>query len=143
MDSSIYVIVLRCETSVPPPGERTVGMKQLAMAIVTFLVLFVAAWSTGNRAFADDGDVWKSPPIPVHVASCNPHCNVHYNGDPVPIKVVAPDGLDPRTAKIDCDGNGCQFDHGDVVLHHGDFIGTWYSRSEAVTIYVEAHWEKH
>jgi hypothetical protein len=59
----------------------------------------------------------------------------------VKINVVAPNELDPRTARLECAGNGCQFDHGDVVLHDSTFIGTWYSRSEAVTVYAVADWK--
>src|SRR6185312_10659604 len=100
--------------------------------LIMLIVALGAAYRT-NRVVATDGDVWKSPPISIPQASCHPHCNVHYNGDPVRINVVAPNGLDPQTAKLECAGNGCQFDHGDVVLHDSSFIGTWYSRSEAVT----------
>ena len=112
----------------------------LRIALLGLLFMALGAWNNERRVAA--ADVWRSPPISVHQASCHPHCDVHYNGDPVQIKVIAPDGLDPRTARLECNGNGCQFDHGDVVLHDATMIGTWYSRSEAVTVYAVADWKR-
>jgi hypothetical protein len=109
------------------------------VALLGFTVLGFKASSKERRVFAADS--WKSPPISVHQASCHPNCRLDQSGDPVPIRVIAPDGLDPRTARLECSGNGCQFDHGDVVLHDATFIGTWYSRSEAVTVYAVADWK--
>jgi hypothetical protein len=109
------------------------------IALLGFLVLAFGTWSKESPVAAAGS--WKSPGISVHQASCHPHCQMNYAGDPVPIRVVAPDGLDPRTARLECSGNGCQFDHGDVVLHDANFIGTWYSRSEAVTVYAVADWK--
>lgn len=111
----------------------------LRFTVLMLLVSGFGASSKETRAVAADS--WKSPPITIPQARCHPSCPSSYNGDPVPIKVIAPDGLDARTARLECNGNGCQFDHGDVVLHKGTFIGTWYSRSEAVTIYVVAEWK--
>jgi hypothetical protein len=106
----------------------------VALLIVAFVTL-----NGKSRVLA--AGPWKSPPINVPQAPCHPHCPSNYNGNPAPFKVVAPDGLDPSTARIECVGNGCQFDHGDVVLHNSNLIGTWYSRSEAVTIYAVADWK--
>lgn len=96
------------------------------------------AWSNESRAFAAGS--WKSPPQNIPQARCHPACQPDQ-GDKVAINIIAPDGLDPKTARLECSGNGCQFDHGDVVLHNGTFIGTYYSRSEAVTIYAVADWK--
>jgi len=110
------------------------------IAVLGFLTAALGTWNKETHVLAADS--WKSPPISVHQASCHPHCDVHYNGDEVPINVVAPNDLDPKTARLECVGNGCQFDHGDVVLHDSTFVGTWYSRSEAVTVYAVADWRK-
>jgi hypothetical protein len=82
---------------------------------------------------------WASEIIEIPRAKCDPHCDIHYSGDPIPIRVPAPGPpMDKRTLRLECSGNGCQFDHWTIALRGSNIIGIFYSRSEAVSVVIKA-----
>ncbi len=105
--------------------------------LVIFSVVFLLI--IRGAAFAD---TWISTGISIPAAKCHPRCDVHYQGDPIAIDVVAPDGLIPDSVKLNCIGPICQFDNWDKpILHKGEILGTFYTRSAALTVTVQADYK--
>src|SRR4051794_23338611 len=85
--------------------ERLLRMKRTLVLAFLGLLTIAFGFHSDRRVLAASG--WKSGPVHIPQAHCHPGCDTSFNGDPVPINILAPDGLDPKTVHLLCDGGGC------------------------------------